>query len=122
MNHRDLVELLARHADLLNAGDDRTNTYVRQYGLSDDAAALLHLARSAKAALKPVDPRIGFQAQLHRELMQADPWYTLATPGRIGRKVWVGAATIGSLVSLAGLVFWFRRQREEAGLIEFSAG
>jgi hypothetical protein len=122
MNNRDLVELLARHADLLNMGDDRTSAYVRQYALSSEAAALFHLARSAKAALKPVDPRIGFQAQLYNELMQVDPWYTLAAPGRISRRLWVGAATFGSLISLAGLFFWLRRQRGEAAFIELSAG
>jgi len=113
---------LAQHADLLNAGEDRTSAYVRQFDLGEEAASLLQLARSAKKALKPVDPRIGFREQLYHELMQLDPRYTLTATGRVGRKAWVGAATIGSLISLAGLVFWLRRQRTGTAFIELSAG
>ena len=122
MKRNELVELLASHADLLNAGEEQADAYSARYGSRDEISALFLLARRLKLALAPVSPGAAYREQLYGELAQTPGQIVVSTSPSYGRKVWFGAATVGSLLSLAGLVFWLRRHRDDASLVELSAG
>ena len=104
----ELVDLLTMHADALNAGQDQTESLALLYG--DEVAPLLQLARAVKQVLVPVSPPAGFTTQLHHDLMQYDRNVTIVATHPNQRGWWVGAATVGSLLSLAILLL-VRRHR-----------
>lgn len=113
MKTNTLIELLADHADALNQGRDTTAALLNHHGQdTPDLATLLTIARSLKTVMEPVTPAAAFKANLHQQLRQAP--HTDTTPQPIRSIWWIGAATIGSLLSLAGLLIWFlRRPRSE---------
>jgi hypothetical protein len=113
MKTRDLIELLADHADALNQGRDTTAALLNHYGQdTPDLATWLSLARSLKASLEPVAPADAFKANLHQQLLQSRP---NPTSQPIRSIWWIGAAAVGSLLPLAGLLIWFfRRPRPES--------
>jgi hypothetical protein len=67
---------------------------------------LLELAKAIKRVLVPVQPSPLFRAQLQQQLVQGQ----LPRERRRYRTVWLGAAIIGSLLSLAGLLFIILRR------------
>lgn len=116
LNEEALRELVAVHADLLNAGEEEADRFVQQQpALDSEAMAYLYLALRLKRMLVPVPVPPPFRRRLRQELLTADD-----ADGSIARHirrhpVWVGAAAAGSLVPLVGLfLFWRRRQRTHA--------
>lgn len=112
MDKRTLYNVLMSHADALNAGVDLTDDLIARF--AGDAATLrplLQLARQVKGVLVPVAAPTAFSAQLRLSLLQeARP--ALARSRSLSRRwrpAWVGAAAVGSLLSLAGLVVWLVR-------------
>ena len=112
MKRKQIAEILMAHAEGLLADEDRTDSILRSYPAeAPQLRPLLTLARLVKQALVPVAPEPAFvytlQAQLAKaEVEQASAWQELK-----GRRLgWVGAA-VGSALSLAGLILWFRHAR-----------
>ena len=107
MKTKDLIELLAGHADALNRGQDTTGALLTYH--SEEAAELapmLWLARSLKTAMEPAVPSATFKASLQQQLLQAS-----LAPAEARRPIlWIGAAAVGSLLSVAGLVLWLLRR------------
>jgi hypothetical protein len=108
MKTETLIELLANHADALNQGRDPTAALLNRHShASPELATLLSLARSLKTAMEPATPAAAFKASLHQQLLQG---YLAPTPQPIRSVWWIGAATLGSLLPLAGLLIWFLRR------------
>jgi hypothetical protein len=108
MKTKDLIELLADHADALNQGRDTTAALLNHYGHdTPELATLLSLARSLKTAMEPVAPAAAFKANLYHQLRQG---HLTPTPQPVRSIWWIGAATVGSLLPLAGLLIWFLRR------------
>jgi hypothetical protein len=100
----ELVNLLAAHADRLNAGSDDSGLPA----VSAEASAvwtLFLLARSVKEALVPLRPRDSFRHELACELLEAD----LYLSPRWHSGLWRRAALLGSLLSVAGVLLLFLR-------------
>ncbi len=123
MNQRELQTILADHADQLINGQDQTEFLIQKYAAEvQELAPLLRLAQRLRAVLIPVSPRTAFIQQLHQDLLQADRQLTVAMPENGRRPAWWGAATLGSLLSLVGLLLYLRRQRTRPGLADVVAG
>ncbi len=109
-------EILAAHADQLNAGLRGTAAYPPMNSAQlSSLSPLLHLAEWLSDALVRVDPSPAFVHQLGQELAEATAQRQLSMFERYRKAILVVAATIGSAVSLIGIVLlYFFRQRGTA--------
>lgn len=104
MKNYDLLNLMADHADALNESEDvaRFDTAVwfipHTPSPTQNLLSLLHLAKSIKLALNPVQPPAFFKAELRRQLEQSS--FTGIAQRSIGRFLWLIAAVLGSIVSI----------------------
>ncbi len=130
-----LLDLLSRHADALNQNERLAARLLQKQrsSLPSDVLALLVLAQQLKRLLVPLGAPQPFRRDLRRRLTGArlaGPEEILPAidinsglPGlarRVGaqaagnRPLLVGAAAVGSLLPLLGLLFfWRKRQRTE---------
>ncbi len=70
MTDREWIEILATHADQLNADPDGETKYLAQLSERQDTLRpLLTLARKLKDALTPVEPDPAFREALRRSLL-----------------------------------------------------
>jgi hypothetical protein len=99
----DLINLLAAHADTLNAGGD--DALLLNYGEARSVGPLLLLARSVKEALVPLRPRDTFRHELAYQLLAAD----LAFNPHWHAGLWRRLALLGSVLSVAGVLLLFLR-------------
>lgn len=116
MDNNSLQDLLAAHAEALNQGQEGVSQLLQSYpSLPPNGRPLLALAWQLKRALVPVPVPASFKAELRQSLLSAAGGERQApmVVGRGGRRpLWMGAAAVGSLLPLLGLLlFWRRRQR-----------
>jgi hypothetical protein len=120
MADREWIEILATHADKLNAGVNEEAAYLATLPEHQDTLQpLLALARKVKDALAPVEPAPAFCENLRLSLLAAArqrlvsrlsstksqrPTYLFR---RRRKEILIGAAAVGSVVSVAGIVaYW----------------
>lgn len=122
MSQQVVTEILAAHADRLVAGEVHANDYLLLFPeLRSELAPLLRLAHEVAAVLQPLRPRPAYRNDLHRALITAgyqqlaqDPTGFVNIPET--RRDWVlGAAAVGSAVSVVGVIAYFWRVRASAG-------
>ncbi len=106
--NRNAIETLAGHADRLLGA--RALPRPRP-GRHDQVEGLLTLAEELQGILVPVKPDASFRRQLHSGLVrearcrQAEPEPSLFRQHRRG--ILIGAAAVGSVASVAGVVLAF---------------
>lgn len=111
------AEILAAHADELIG---RTGA-LRRLGVTDaeleEMAPLFRLAEQVQRSMPPVHPSAAFVRSLGQELVRSARAQAAATR-RMRRGVVIGAAAVGSLVSIASVVgavaFLIARSRARA--------
>jgi hypothetical protein len=124
MANRKLIEILATHADKLNAGVNEEAAYLATLPEHQDTLQpLLALARKVKDALAPVEPDPAFCENLSLSLLAAAhqrlasrlsstksqrPTYLFR---RHRKEILIGAAAVGSVVSVAGIVAYWMHTR-----------
>ena len=128
MADKEWIEILATHADKLNAGAKEEAEYLTTLPEHQDMLQpLLALARRVKDALAPVEPDPAFRENLRLSLLaaahqravsrlslraesQAEGSTKSQHPAQLLRRhrkeILIGAATLGSVVSVAGIVYW----------------
>ena len=118
MDDTTIADLLSSYADRLLLGDDHTQDYLALFPeLRSDLIPLLRLARDLAAWLRPVKPRAAFRHDLRRALVasghrQLSPSLALAPMEHDARRDWMlGAAAIGSAVSVVGVLAYLWRNR-----------
>ena len=101
MSNNDVTETLAIHADGLLRGNANRNPMTdTEYSR---LTALFQLAEELQQNMQPVKPSAAFEHSLGQELVtHAKRQFALAR--RLRRGVLIGAAALGSLLSLASLV------------------
>ena len=120
MADKELIEILATHADKLNAEADEETEYLAT--LPEHQATLqplLTVARKVKDVLAPVEPDPAFRENLRLSLLATAHQQLVfrlgstrprlpVHPLKISRKeVLIGAAALGWVVSVAGIVaYW----------------
>ena len=107
-------EILATHADRLNAGLRGPAAYPSMT-LDQRVAVepLLQLAERLYKSLMPVEPSSAFVRRLGQELALAAGSSQLSLMERYRKVILVTAATLGSALSLLGIVlFYLFRQRD----------
>jgi hypothetical protein len=133
MADREWIEILATHADKLNAGTNEEAAYLATLPEHQDTLEpLLALARKVKDALAPVEPdsafcenlRLGLLAAAHQRLasrlsLQAEGSTKSQRPVHLFRRhrkeILIGAAAVGSVVSVAGIVaYWIHARAAKA--------
>jgi len=116
MNPQTEIEILAAHADRLNAGFRGVAAYPTMIPEQQRALApFLELAEWLAEALVPVEPSPLFVQRLAQLLIKAASDEQLPLLERYRRMILVTAATLGSAVPLMGLLlyfFWQRRSTE----------
>lgn len=119
MNERTTREILAAHAEQLNAGLSGPAAYPAMN--SDQLLTLeplLQLAEQLYHALTPVSPSPAFVRKLGQELALAAARSQLSIIERYRREILMAAAALGSALSVLGLVlFYLFRQRDTPGSI-----
>lgn len=122
MSQQMVTEILAAHADRLIAGEEHTSDFLLLFPeLRSELAPLLRLAHEVVAVLRPIRPRPAYRMDLHQALITAgyehlaqDPTGFVNIPET--RRDWVlGAAAVGSAVSVVGVIAYFWRARTSSG-------
>jgi len=133
MADREWIEILATHADKLNAGTNEEAAYLATLPEHQDTLEpLLALARKVKDALAPVEPDSAFCENLRLGLLAAArqrsaSQLSLRAEGstkfqrpvhlfrRHRKEILIGAAALGSVVSVAGIVaYWIHARAAKA--------
>jgi hypothetical protein len=103
MNKRRSDDILATHAERLFSQPEA----MQQIAVGDEErselAPLFTLAEQLYQSMPPVQPSAAFVRSLGKELAGSAK-HQVATARRMRRGVLIGAATVGSLVSIASLV------------------
>ncbi|HDH09449.1 MAG TPA: hypothetical protein ENF84_00755 [Chloroflexi bacterium] len=121
MNDKVLIEILASHADRLIKGEAREGDYLAMFpDRREELGPLLTVAEKVKRALVPVEVapafrqrlRKGLLAAAHQKLAQqtADRGFALAPR----KGVLLGAAALGSAVSVVGVIAYLIRSHAKA--------
>ena len=113
MNQVQLIEILSAHADSLNDGMDNTESIVGAHPTHQATLKpLLTLAQQVKANLVPVPLPAQFVDDLGAALQAGTvvPMPEVAPRNHISLLL---AATIGSLLSLVGIIVVLRRRHRE---------
>lgn len=109
MKRREMVALLAEHADALN--DDTAVTWLADHSSVTAVSSmrtLLQLAQAVQRVMVPVAPSLLFQTSLKKQLAQSELESEEKRP--FPKTIWVGAA-----VSVVGLVIFLVRRLRLAG-------
>ena len=127
MANREWIEILATHADKLNAGTNEEAEYLATLPEQQDTLQpLLALARKVKNALAPVEPNPAFRENLRLSLLAAAHQRSVSRlslkpqrPVHLFRshrkEILIGAAALGSVVSVAGIVaYWIHARAAKA--------
>jgi hypothetical protein len=127
MADREWIEILATHADKLNIGKNEETEYLATLPEHQDALQpLLALARKVKDALAPVEPDPAFRENLRLSLLAAAHQRSVSRlsskPQRSvdlfrshRKEILIGAAALGSVVSVAGIVaYWIHARAAKA--------
>jgi len=105
MDTREIREILAAHADQMMNPDTGSASNL---GRHDRVQGLLDLAEQVAGLLVPVEPNIDFRRRLHGDLVleaQRRQKKQEVSPFVQHRKgILIGAAAVGSVASVAGLV------------------
>jgi hypothetical protein len=109
MDDRLVSEILAAHADGLNAGQDRSQDYLAMFPVyAEELASLFRLASLAKRVLVPVEPSVSFRHYLGESLVQAARRQIAHPPApvqpRVNRELVIRAAAAGSALAGAGVL------------------
>jgi hypothetical protein len=115
MNERIVADILAAHADRLNQGQRGA---AAQQGVSAEllpaVRPLMRLAERIQSALVPVQPDPAFVRRVGKQLVATSSGGRKAMNERTRKAVIIGAAALGSLVSVAsavGVVIYLVRHR-----------
>lgn len=113
MEHKDLLEVLAAHADQLGCGSkDGAQDMQPPPEQTEELRSLLQLAEQVKAALAPVGPSPAYKQRLALDLTEMASRRRsgdlLIAPRSSNREVIIRAA-IGSAVALAGGIVYLVR-------------
>jgi hypothetical protein len=104
-----LTEILAAHADHMMRREGKDMEYLTLFPEHrEELAPLLDIARQVKETLVQVRPSEAFRNRLRQELLTAAQ-QRLDAPLPVGRPRWrqpwvIGAATLGSVISVASAV------------------
>ena len=114
MEDKMLAEILSAHANLLKREQGKGSDYLAMFpDYQDELRPLLETAERVKNVLRPVEPSPEFCQSLyddllaaaHRRLEEGAP--ELAKSPR--KRILIGAAAVGSVVSLAGALAYVVR-------------
>jgi hypothetical protein len=114
-----LAEIMAAHADRMVRGEGNDMEYLTLFpDHREELAPLLDVARQVKDTLVQVRPSVTFRERLRQDLMIAAQ-QRFDSPLRLERSRWrrpwvIGAAAVGSVISLAsavGVIVYRRRAR-----------
>jgi hypothetical protein len=116
MEDKVLAEILSAHADLLKRDRGKGSDYLAMFpDYQEELGPLLETAERVKKVLEPVDPSPGFCQSLHDDLLvaayrQPDEGMPQLAPSH-RKQILIGAAAVGSVVSLAGALAYVVRSR-----------
>jgi len=119
MEDRVLAEILAAHADQLKKGQGRGSDYLAMFpDYQEELKPLLETAEKVKQVLEPVEPAPAFCQSLHEDLLAAGQRRLAEGVPQLARssrkQVLIGAAALGSVVSVVGAIAYFIRSHATA--------
>jgi hypothetical protein len=105
----ELVDYLDEFVASLEGGEEATGSGV----FGGEMPAFLHLITLLHKALTPIQPKPSYTTTLKQTLLGQTPLNqpvpTVETPPS-RRRLWVGAAAIGSILSVTGVTLFFVRR------------
>jgi len=119
MEEEVLAEILAAHADQLKKGQGKGSDYLAMVpDYQDKLQPLLETAEKVKEVLEPVEPAPAFRQSLHDDLLAAGRRRLTGGVPQLARsyrgQVLIGAAAVGSAVSVVGAIAYFIHSRATA--------
>jgi hypothetical protein len=114
MTDKLLAEVLTAYTDDLNRGIASREIYLAQETeKQDELQALLYLAERLKRTLVSVQPSAKFVQNLGCQLAAIGHGKTMRVVRDHWREIFVGAAAVGSAISVIGLVAYLVRNRAQ---------
>jgi hypothetical protein len=119
MEEKVLAEILAAHADQLKMGQGKGSDYLAMFpDYRETLKPLLETAEKVGEVLERVDPAPAFCQSLHDDLLAVGQQRLAEGEPRLARgnrrQILIGAAALGSAVSVAGAIAYFIRSRAAA--------
>ena len=119
MEEKVLTEILAAHADQLKIGQGKGSDYLAMFpDYREELKPLLETAEKVKEVLEPVEPAPAFCQSLQEDLLAAAQRRLAGEVPQLARshrrQILIGAAAVGSAVSVAGALAYFIRSRAAA--------
>jgi len=116
MEDRVLIEILAAHADQLKEGQRKASDYLAMFpDYQEQLRPLLETAEQIREALKPVEPTPAFCQRLYEDLLAMARRRMDGGMPQLARshrkQLIIGAAALGSVVSVAGAFAYLIRSR-----------
>jgi len=116
MKENALTEILALQANGLNVGEEDLQTYLAMIpGQQGELKSLMTVAARVKKALLPVEPSSAFVRGLHRSLLAMAGHKQPSASLLARRGLLIGAAALGSALSIAGIIAYIVYARANAG-------
>ncbi len=116
MEEKVLAEILAAHADQLKKGQGKGSDYLAMFpDYREELRPLLETAEKVKEVLEPVEPAPAFCQSLYEDLLAAGRRRLTEGVPQLARsyrkQVLIGAAALGSAVSVVGAIAYLIRSR-----------
>jgi hypothetical protein len=116
MEDKALTEILAAHADQLREGQGKRSDYIAMFPDHwKKLKPLLETAEKVKEVLEPVEPVPEFCHRLHEDLLAAGRRKPAEGGPQLARRhtkqILIGAAALGSAVSVAGALAYLVHSR-----------
>jgi hypothetical protein len=116
MEEKVLVEILAAHANQLGRSQRKESDYLAMFpDYQERLKPLLETAERIKGVLKPVEPAPAFCQSLHEALLAAGRRRLTEGVPQLARshrkQILIGAAALGSVVSVVGALAYFIHSR-----------
>lgn len=102
-NERRVDDVLAAHAEALMGRQEIMEELHVTDSERAELASLFDLAEHLQESMPPVQPPSGFVHSLSRELARSAQ-HQVEAARRLRRSILIGAATVGSLISIASIV------------------
>jgi len=116
MEDKVLAEILAAHANQLRKNQMKGNDYLGMFpNYQDKLKPLLATAEKIKEVLEPVEPAPTFYQSLHQDLLASGRRKLAGEVPQLARshrkRILIGAAALGSAVSVVGALAYLIRSR-----------
>lgn len=117
MRRSELIRMLTLYTDsFLRTPSPAKRNGIEAWQYLPEMQPYVELIEMLQQSLQPVEMRAESRERLYASLLNEDEG-AMTFLERSTPRMWLGAAALGSVLSLAGLFLWRRRQKDDSVII-----